>query len=110
MARTPVVMFSAAMPNAGFDRAAFADAIRRRIERLDRHADQVLESPSSVDGRAAFVNRLDAESFVEWLLGRLGQTGGPIGAASFHMCSHALGEEATEPCYDVATEYYERTG
>lgn len=47
---------------------------------------------------AAFADVTEAEAFFEWLSNRVGGTGGPTGKVSYHLCSHALGEAATEPC------------
>lgn len=99
------------MPGGAFDKAAFVDAIRRRLDRYDRHADRLDDAePGAVRGYGVFMDRFDAENFAEWLAGRLGQTGGPKGTVSFHLCSHSFGEPATESCKDPVTGYYERAG
>lgn len=103
MARTPRVKAVFTTP-AGFDVDAFAGSITNRLAARQRHFDRVLPSPGGVVVDAAFVDDEEARQFFQWLRNRLGHTGGPTGRITWHLCSHAQGENATEPC-DQAPEF-----
>jgi hypothetical protein len=80
VARLPVVLYEVT-DGPSVSAADFTAVANARLERVRPRVQQA--------NRAVFDTRIEAETFVEWLLARLGQVGGPQGRVSFHMCSHA---------------------
>lgn len=57
---------------------------------------------------AGFVNAIERDTLFEWIRARLALLGGPTGAVSVHLCSHAAGEspEQWENCRIGANSAY----